>query len=112
MITGFNTDIRFNDKVYHVQTEDRGVDNPILESLVYLKGQILDAVQSPYSDRFPDGIDQDALATLLEAQHKQVIRSIKNGRYDPDGIKPFGCRRREAGTWAIRVQCFARVLRE
>ncbi|MGD8375161.1 MAG: hypothetical protein PVF68_03400 [Acidobacteriota bacterium] len=90
MITGFNTDIKFNGKTYHVQTEDRGSGNPILESLVYVKGQILDAVQTPYGDRFPGGVDESVLAGMLEAQHKRVLRSIKNGRYDPEGIKPFG----------------------
>jgi len=90
MITGFNTDIKFNGRTYHVQTEDRGNANPVLESLVYVKGQILDAVQTSYADRFPQGVDDAALADMLESQHKRVIRSIKNGRYDPEGIKPFG----------------------
>jgi len=90
MITGFNTDIQFNGKVYHVQTEDRGRDNPLLETLVYLKGQILDAQRTSYAELLPAGIDERHLAAMLEAQHKRVIRSIKNGRYDPDGVKPFG----------------------
>ena len=41
MITGFNTDIKHNEKVYHVQTEDKGVGNPYIESLVYVGGEIL-----------------------------------------------------------------------
>lgn len=89
MITGFNTDVPFAGKVYHVQTEDRGADNPVIESLVYLRGQILDAVKTEYADEIPTG-DKAALAAMLEAQHKRIIRSIKNGRYDPDAIKPFG----------------------
>jgi hypothetical protein len=35
-------------------------------------------------------VDERRLAGMLEAQHKRVIRSIKNGRYDADGVKPFG----------------------
>src|SRR5205809_235221 len=41
VITGFNTDIRHNDKVYHIQTEDKGLQNPYIESLVYVGGDIL-----------------------------------------------------------------------
>ena len=41
MITGFNTDIKHNDKVYHIQTEDKGLQNPYIESLVYVGGEIL-----------------------------------------------------------------------
>lgn len=89
MITGFNTDVQFNGKVYHVQTEDRGRENPILETLVYVKGQILDSLRTPYGE-LPGAGDERRLAAMLEAQHKRVIRSIKNGRYDPEGVKPFG----------------------
>jgi hypothetical protein len=90
MITGFNTDIQFNGKVYHVQTEDRGRDNPLLETLVYVKGQILDALRTSYAELLSAGADERRLAGMLEAQHKRVIRSIKNGRYDAEGVKPFG----------------------
>jgi len=44
VITGFNTDIKHNEKVYHVQTEDKGLQNPYIESLVYVGGEILDSV--------------------------------------------------------------------
>ena len=50
VITGFNTDIRHGDRVFHVQTEDRGLGNPIVESLVYVGGQILLSKRSPYAD--------------------------------------------------------------
>ena len=35
MITGFNTDVPYRGEVYHVQTEDKGTDNPMVESLIY-----------------------------------------------------------------------------
>ncbi len=31
MVTGFNTDVQHDGKIYHVQTEDKGVDNPLIE---------------------------------------------------------------------------------
>ena len=40
MITGFNTDIEHGGVVYHVQTEDKGFDTPIILSLVYAGGQV------------------------------------------------------------------------
>ena len=50
MITGFNTDIKHNEKVYHVQTEDKGVGNPYIESLVYVGGEILASKKTSYAD--------------------------------------------------------------
>ncbi len=90
MLTGFNTDIPFNGKTYHVQTEDREGDDPIFESLVYTQGQILDAYRTRYANLVAKGYDQKALAGVLESQHKRIIRWIKNGRYDPEAQHPFG----------------------
>ena len=41
VITGFNTDIEHDGVIYHVQTEDKGLDSPIILSLVYAGGTIL-----------------------------------------------------------------------
>ena len=91
MLTGFNTDIEFNGKVYHVQTEDRGgSEDPIFESLVYVKGHILESHRSRYGNLVSKGYGDEKLAQVLEAQHKRVIRYIRNGRYDPETIRPFG----------------------
>ena len=35
VLTGYNTDIEYSGTVYHVQTEDKGQSNPLVESLVY-----------------------------------------------------------------------------
>src|ERR1019366_7225907 len=53
VITGFNTDVKHDTKVFHVQTEDRGLANPVVESLVYVGGEILLSKKSPYSDPVP-----------------------------------------------------------
>ena len=90
MLTGFNTDIPFNGKTYHVQTEDREGEDPIFESLVYTQGQILDAYRTRYANLVAKGYDQKALAAVLESQHKRIIRWIKNGRYDAEAQHPFG----------------------
>ncbi len=41
MITGFNTDVEYEGRVFHVQTEDKGRTNPVVESLVYSGGEIV-----------------------------------------------------------------------
>ena len=41
MITGFNTDVEYDGRTFHVQTEDRGQRNPVVESLVYSGGEIV-----------------------------------------------------------------------
>ena len=83
MITGFNTDIKHGDRVFHVQTEDRGASNPIVESLVYVGGQILLSKRSPYADLVADGkADEAAVRQLMDLQHRRIIEAIRRGRFD------------------------------
>lgn len=83
MITGFNTDVEYDGKVYHVQTEDKGVDTPVIVSLVYQGGTILASKRSPYDDLLKDGVvDEKALAERLSKQHKLICAAIKAGRIE------------------------------
>jgi len=82
MITGFNTDVKHTDTVYHVQTEDKGLNNPLIESLIYVKGAILDAFRTRYEEFLKSGkFSETVLQKILEFQHQQIVTSIKHGRY-------------------------------
>ena len=82
MITGFNTDIKHADKVYHIQTEDKGLQNPYIESLVYVGGEILASKKTSYAEQMKTGIDEKWIAGLMEQQHRTMIAAIKRGRFD------------------------------
>jgi hypothetical protein len=82
MITGFNTDVRYQGQLYHVQTEDRGKQNPILESLVYIGGTIIAKKLTSYSDQLDKGAGEDTINALLKRQHQVVIAAIKAGRVE------------------------------
>jgi hypothetical protein len=83
VITGFNTDIRHNEKVYHIQTEDKGLQNPYIESLVYVGGEILASKKTSYAEQMKGGgADEKWIASLMEQQHRTMIAAIKRGRLD------------------------------
>jgi hypothetical protein len=82
VITGFNTDIKHNDKVYHVQTEDKGAGNPYIESLVYVGGEILASKKTSYAEQLKSGVDEKWIGGLMEQQHRTMIAAIKRGRFD------------------------------
>ena len=87
VITGFNTDVKHADRVYHVQTEDRGVANPVVESLVYVGGEILLSKKSPYKDLITgDRVDEKALREMMDLQHRRVIEAVRRGRLDTGKI--------------------------
>jgi len=82
VITGYNTDVEHGGVTYHVQTEDKGLNTPIILSLVYSGGAILAAKRSPYDDLIAAGFDQNALIERLQRQHKLICAAINAGRID------------------------------
>ena len=82
MFTGFNTDIKHGDTVYHVQTEDKGLKNPLMLSFIYVKGAILDAFRIRYHDFLASNRFSEALLhKILEFQHRQIVNAIKRGKH-------------------------------
>ena len=90
MVTGFNTDVQHDGKVIHVQTEDKGLDNPIIETLVYRGGEILAARRTSYADLAAKGVDEADIARRIEAQHNGVIADVRAGKFDQRAPRPFG----------------------
>ena len=82
MITGFNTDIEFQGKVYHVQTEDKGLARPVVVTLVYDRGTILASKRTPYDDLVAGGLDENVLTERLQKQHRTICAAIRAGRID------------------------------
>jgi hypothetical protein len=80
VITGFNTDIEHDGVVYHVQTEDKGLDTPLILSLVYVGGAILASKRAPYEDLIAKGFSDEALSERLKRQHKLICAAINSGR--------------------------------
>jgi hypothetical protein len=94
VITGFNTDIEHDGVIYHVQTEDKGLDSPIILSLVYAGGTILASKRSPYKDLIASGFSDEVLAERLKRQHRLICAAIHSGRIND--LKKMGGRLKEA----------------
>lgn len=97
MITGYNTDVEHGGVVYHVQTEDKGLQTPIILSLVYSGGEILASKRAPYDDLIASGFDQKVLTERLQRQHKLICAAINAGRIQD--LKRMG--ERPTGSLAI-----------
>jgi len=79
VLTGFNTDIQYGGSTYHVQTEDKGESNPQIESLVYAHGEILYSRRTPYHELLAQGVEANAVATLMGRQHHSIVEAIRRG---------------------------------
>ena len=89
MITGYNTDVRHGNRVFHVQTEDKGLANPKIETLIYVGGEILDSSRGAYDDLLAHPpVTEGSIQQRMDEQHKAIIRDIKNGKYDTTPSDP------------------------
>ena len=82
MITGFNTNVRYRGRVFHVQTEDSGRSHPHVISHVYHGGTILASEKREYADRLGDEDLPGVVRRLMEEQHKIMVSRLAGGDYD------------------------------
>lgn len=99
MVFGFDTDVPWNGAVYRVQTEDRGAQNPVIESVIYLGGGIVDQVRTPY---VPHEIAPSQLEAMVHKQHRQLVESIRSGNFSPAGEPPSSAAPLQRG-YAVRL---------
>lgn len=81
MITGFNTEVKYGNRTYHVQTEDKGERNPIIETLIYVGGEIIDIKRTSYAEILRTTGNKEEIRKLMELQHRKTIALIKSGKY-------------------------------
>jgi hypothetical protein len=81
MIVGYNTDIKYRQEVFHIQTEDKGQGNPLIETLVYLHGEILLSRRISYAHLLESAEKIKKVKSLMKSQHDQVISELREGRF-------------------------------
>ncbi|HDP96039.1 MAG TPA: hypothetical protein ENN40_11895 [Candidatus Aminicenantes bacterium] len=81
MIVGFNTDIKYRNEVFHIQTEDKGQNNPVVETLVYHSGEILLSRRLSYGHLIHKTNRREIIKNMMKTQHDQIINELKDGKY-------------------------------
>ena len=94
-VTGFNHNIKYKGKVYHVQTEDSGVNNPHIITHLFVGGNILASKKTSYADILNAENLSEVVRELMEEQHKEMLRNLINGVYD--GFDTSGVRHYQPG---------------
>jgi len=82
MVLGFNHNITYKGEVFHVQTEDSGVANPHIITLLYRGGVIISSKKTSYSDILKMESLEIVVEELMKEQHKEMMRRLKAGEFD------------------------------
>lgn len=79
MIFGFNTDVKYADKLYHVQSEARKADL-LLQTMVFVRGHCIGKYASSYAEEVSNpGFSEEHMHDLLKDQHREIVESVKAG---------------------------------
>src|SRR5512134_707040 len=82
MVVGFNHNIEHKGKMYHIQTEDSGLENPHIITHLFVGGNILASKKTSYADITGAENLTQVVRELMEEQHKEMLRNLVNGVYD------------------------------
>lgn len=82
MILGFNHNVVYKGEVFHVQTEDSGIKNPHIITLLYRGGVILCSKKTSYADILGMDNFESVVEELMKSQHKELMRRLKSGEFD------------------------------
>jgi len=82
MIFGFNTDVKHEEMVYHVQSEARE-NELLLQTQVFVRGRCIGKRAVSYADEAAaSGFTDPQKEQILREQHRLVLDSIRDGRLD------------------------------
>ncbi len=80
---GFNNNIKFKDTVFHVQTEDSGLDAPhIVTHLFADGGRVIKSHKRSYQDEVNRGDVAEFVRGLMKAQHLEMVMKLRDGSFD------------------------------
>lgn len=82
MVVGFNHNVRYREQLFHVQTEDSGLKNPHIITLLYFGGTIIASKKTSYADITRVDNLEAVVEDLMKEQHKEMLRRLKNAEFD------------------------------
>ena len=81
MLVGYNTNVPYKGTIYHVQTEDNGMKNPVIVTLLYLKGTILASKKVNYGHVTSSPDYKEKIREIMKEQHKNMIKELIAGKH-------------------------------
>jgi hypothetical protein len=82
MILGINQNIPFKGKTYHIQTEDGGLKNPSVTTVLFIGGTTLASKKTSYADIVKSEQLEMVIKDIMKEQHKSMLLDLKNGRIE------------------------------
>jgi hypothetical protein len=82
MQLGINQNILYKGSVYHIQTEDGGMNNPVITTIIVNEGKILASKRIGYADIIKSDKLDIVIKELMTEQHDSFVKGLEEGRFD------------------------------
>ena len=80
---GFNNNMKFRDQVFHVQTEDSGLDKPhIITHLFADGGRVIKSHKRTYATEVLRPDVSAYVRALMKQQHMEMVLMLREGKFD------------------------------
>src|SRR3712207_5041108 len=83
-LLGYNHNVKYKGRIYHVQTEDSGPQNPHLFTHLYFEGTILATKRHEYDG----GAPEDVVRALMQGRHMTILKGLLSHRFE-DNLSAF-----------------------
>jgi len=88
-LLGYNTNVRHAGKLYHIQTEDSGIDRPhILTHLFADGGRVVASKKCTYAEYVGREDYAEHVKRMMREQHKAMFIELGDGAFDEPGETP------------------------
>lgn len=80
---GYNNNLKYKNAVYHVQTEDSGLDRPhVITHLFADGGRIIKSIKRSYEAEVQRPDVTDHVKALMKAQQMEMVIALRDGKFD------------------------------
>ena len=91
-VVGYNHNLRYRGRLFHVQSEDSGPVNPHVFTHLFFEGTILSSKKLQYDAE----AHEDTVKGQMQQLHKAMIKELMHGAHDARVIAFFAARGQEA----------------
>lgn len=82
VINGYNHNIKYKDDIFHVQTEDSGVEKAHVITHLFIGGNIINTDKQSYAHLLDNPDWRKKVVEMMQSMHKNMMKGLIKGAYD------------------------------
>jgi hypothetical protein len=89
-LLGYNTNVKHAGHLFHIQTEDSGIEHPHVITHLFTSGTILATKKSSYADLVGAEDWEERVRQMMKDQHKAMFVDLREGTHDAIAARILG----------------------